>query len=403
MCEYNCRSPLYGGSGECIELVDGKFRCICDQGYVNVNELDTPSCIPQHTIGGVYIVVFVISVMSLLYALLLRQRRKRKPPETAGRNAGRLRQDKLRTELSYGMFSCSSSIIVGSVMLLGGLSYRQVMPVFAVLAVTTLLSMLTTIRILVGAVPRNLLQPGTPPRRVCDFIDASPQLNVAFRSLAIMAGCGSTAGFWFPYIGIFFVHLACCIGLVVIEGTFSTVAFSFYILTHKEKGSGKEAPHSAVKTDAGSVPSTPGHHQRKSVQSPVSASDADFNRGMRKLIMLLVFCECIGAVTIMVAFVGAFTRFGAHHSILFLVFVHGTAPSIWLAIIAHLMTPTSKPILVHVTSHEGQDLRRGSSLTIAKRKMSALEAPKIKDAGTLRYKVELEPARESSASHTDVS
>lgn len=389
MCEYNCRSPLYGGSGECIELVNGRFRCICDPGYVNVNELDTPSCIPQYAIGGVYIAVFVLAVMALLHALLLRHRRKRKPPETAGRNAGRLRQDKLRTELSYCIFACSSSTIVASVMLLAGLSYRQVMPVFSVVAATTVISMLVTIRILVGVVPKNLLQPGTAPRRVCDWIDGSSYLCGAFQSLAALAGGSCIAAFWFPYIGIFFVHVACGLGLIVIEGSFSTVAFSFYILTHKDKGSGKD------------IPSTPGHHQRKSIQAPVSPSEADFNRGMRKLILLLIFCECIGAVSIMVAIVGAFTRFGAHHSIIFLALVHGAAPSIWLGLVAHVVTPTSKPVTVHVTSHEGQNLRRGSSLTVAKRKSLAPETPKEKDIGPEKYKVVLEPAREDQREQLD--
>lgn len=65
MCVYECRHPLWGGSGTCTN--DDEPTCLCDAGYAVMDALGVPSCV--RALSKVYWALTVAAAAMVVFIL----------------------------------------------------------------------------------------------------------------------------------------------------------------------------------------------------------------------------------------------------------------------------------------------------------------------------------------------
>ncbi|CAM9549519.1 unnamed protein product, partial [Ectocarpus sp. 12 AP-2014] len=67
-CVYDCRHPLWGGDGTCLDQEEGPSMCSCDAGFASRDALGQASCVPIRVLTTGYL---VLAAASFLTSVLL--------------------------------------------------------------------------------------------------------------------------------------------------------------------------------------------------------------------------------------------------------------------------------------------------------------------------------------------
>lgn len=66
-CVYDCRHPLWGGSGVCVTndtQAGNSEACSCDAGFVTTDFFDKPSCVPERVLTVHYLAIATVGILS---------------------------------------------------------------------------------------------------------------------------------------------------------------------------------------------------------------------------------------------------------------------------------------------------------------------------------------------------
>lgn len=82
-CVYDCKHPLWGGDGECVDDDPTiEVRCACDTGYVPHDSMGSPSCVSKRALVIAYVTVAVVGFSTSLFFIWHAQRYRHFPPAT---------------------------------------------------------------------------------------------------------------------------------------------------------------------------------------------------------------------------------------------------------------------------------------------------------------------------------
>ncbi|CAM9147018.1 unnamed protein product [Ectocarpus sp. 6 AP-2014] len=70
-CVFECRHPLWGGSGRCIPAEDRSAddACECDVGFASRDSFGNPSCVPKQVLVSCYLSVAVVAAIACVLCL----------------------------------------------------------------------------------------------------------------------------------------------------------------------------------------------------------------------------------------------------------------------------------------------------------------------------------------------
>ncbi|CAM9634851.1 unnamed protein product [Ectocarpus sp. 12 AP-2014] len=70
-CVFECRHPLWGGSGRCIAAEDrgADDACECDAGFASRDSFGAPSCVPKQVLVSFYLSVAVVAAIACVLCL----------------------------------------------------------------------------------------------------------------------------------------------------------------------------------------------------------------------------------------------------------------------------------------------------------------------------------------------
>lgn len=68
-CIYECRHPLWGGSGTCVKSTDPTVdeACRCDVGFASFDSLGYPSCVPKTALVAGYLTLAVTGAVVTMF------------------------------------------------------------------------------------------------------------------------------------------------------------------------------------------------------------------------------------------------------------------------------------------------------------------------------------------------